>query len=115
LEVEGQDLFVLERTSSERPLYGEGLIWGPEQKMVQTAEYKLILDPYTDGAELYDRGQDPRELHNVAMEKGQVVQALRADLQAWLEHVAEVAATLPRSEADLDDPWVRDQLQQGGY
>lgn len=62
---------------------------------LRTLDYKLVLERKKGKPEtvaLYDRKADPNELHNVAADKPEVVQAMRTRLEARL--------------AKIGDPWM---------
>lgn len=69
--------------------------------------WKLILPTQygKDRAiELYDLGKDPGELENLAQMHPETVQALRADLDRWLEaHPIETSIGRPKSQQAIED------------
>lgn len=118
--LEGHDLLAAASeggASCQRYTYAEGLNFGPEREMIQTCDYKLILDPYTGDVELYDLQADPTEQVDVGADRPEVVQTLRDELIAWLDRAEQVAAELPRSEAGgaNADASLLEELRQGGY
>ncbi len=115
-EVEGEDLLSRRETGSvQRPLYSEGLMLGPERKMILLDRKKLILDPYTGAVELYDLHTDPAEQHNLAANRPALVSALREQVQTWMAHTAEVARRLPRSAGQDAPAGLIRELPEGGY
>lgn len=84
------------------------------REMVREGEMKLILDRRTDGVELYDMAADPLERHNLAAERPEEAQALRATLEAHRERCIQARRGGAAASVALP-PEVRDQLRGLGY
>jgi arylsulfatase A-like enzyme len=116
-EAEGRDLFAEEDKIGTQPVFSEGLIFGPERKMIQDGQYKLIIDPYTGGLELFDLRADPGETNSLVAAAPTMAESLLQGLLDWMAHAAEIRTALPHSEETIVDPgstlW--EELEEGGY
>jgi len=81
--VQGRDLTpVLSGQKGSDVMFTEAIKWRPGQRVVRTAEHKLIIDRNTDELTLYDLQADPAESRDVATEDPETVDRLRAQLVA---------------------------------
>ncbi len=87
-DVQGMDLQPVMHgdTEKEREVY-IGQCLGPSTRMQQymacTKEYKYAYCELNGVQELYDRGNDPDELHNIAAEKPDITSVLREYVIQW--------------------------------
>jgi len=68
---------------------------------VRRGRYKLVLDPRTDTARLFDLARDPREQSDVAADHPDLVAALRAELARFRARKIESGPAVPLDEEDL--------------
>lgn len=97
--------------------YGEGILYGPEQKYVRTERWKLIFEPGAPDARkarLFDLAGDPAERVDLAGSAPAETDTLLALLDSWRERVGSEAAGAP-ALAENVDPAIRAQLRSLGY
>jgi arylsulfatase A-like enzyme len=84
---------------------------------LRTATHKLIYDPATSSAELYDLSSDPGETRNRAGEDPARVEALGRRLEALVRANAELARGFPALETaeSVLSPEEERELQEIGY
>src|SRR5262245_50401417 len=68
---------------------------------VRRGDFKLVLDPSSGTARLFDLAHDPHETRDVAAEHPEQVSDLRAELDRFRTRRAEASAPVPLTEADL--------------
>ena len=90
-----------EESPAERLIFAET---GPMQedalRSVRSGRFKLILDVRDERYELYDLNEDPSELHDLAAERPERFQWLRAELSRFTEE-SRLSKTLENTEEDI--------------
>ena len=99
----------LQRRHYEPGQRGHVRVEGPKHA-IRVDRWKLIVSPGELGLELFDLARDPRELHNLAGLRPDVVQPLYADLRRWQEgqRTRLAAPAAPDAQA-------RERLRALGY
>jgi arylsulfatase A-like enzyme len=121
-EAEGRSLVPLLRGEDmeDLPAFTEG-VRKPgaraEDKAIRYDGYKLIHYVTSGRTELYDLQADPGEQVNLAKKEPEIAVALLAELEAWMEHTAQVAEELPRLRParQVVDPEMDRILREAGY
>jgi arylsulfatase A-like enzyme len=81
------------------------------QNSVQDEMWKLIYEPATGAARLYDLGSDPGEMRPLVSDPGEVVPRLLAALKQWM---LETSALRVHTLGDVSDA-TRRKLEELGY
>jgi arylsulfatase A-like enzyme len=76
---------------------------------VRRGDFKLVLDPGSGTARLFDLVRDPRETKDVSAEHAELVSELRAELERFLARRAEAGTPVPLTEEDMK------KLEELGY
>jgi arylsulfatase A-like enzyme len=69
---------------------------------VRRGRYKLVLDPTSENARLFDLVADPRETRDVAGDQAEIARALGEELKRFRARRAESLPTEPLDAADLE-------------
>jgi arylsulfatase A-like enzyme len=116
-EMIGRDLLPLitrgEEPTVPRFAFATSVKEHPAVRSISDGRFKLIIDPATDRVRLYDLPTDPGENSDIAAERPQLVEVLRARL---LEEDARVisGASQADTEVELSDQQI-ERLRELGY
>jgi arylsulfatase A-like enzyme len=121
-EAEGRSLVPLLRGEDmeDLPAFTEGVRKvgsDAEDKTIRYNGYKLIYYVMRGDMELYNLREDPGEQVNLVEEEPEVLEALLAEIEAWMDRNAQVFAELPRHRPprqELDAEMDR-ILREAGY
>jgi arylsulfatase A-like enzyme len=121
-EAEGRSLVPILRGEDmeDLPAFTEG-VRKPgaraEDKAIRHNGYKLIHYVTSGRTELYDLQTDPHEQVNLAKKEPEIAGPLLVELEAWMEHTAQVAEELPRQRParQVVDPEMDRILREAGY
>jgi arylsulfatase A-like enzyme len=99
-------------------LYGEGMLYGAEQKLLRGEKWKLVLETPQEKApprlRLYDLQSDPSERTDLVMARADVADSLLVELEHWMARVGSAGTAAVREGVGLD-PSIRALLQSLGY
>jgi arylsulfatase A-like enzyme len=98
--------------------FGEGTLYGNEQKYLRVGRWKLVYEPALPEAEalrLYDLAADPGEMRDLAGAEPARTDSLFTLLRDWMDRVGSDTPMAARATAGELDPAVRAQLEALGY
>jgi arylsulfatase A-like enzyme len=114
--MQGQDLVPLvsgEDAGDEAWAFASALPEETASVVAQNDRLKLILDLETGAAELYDLGEDPGELRDLAAERDDLLDMMQRRVQAHLEFVGSFPSYRPTPTALSDEDI--EKLRSLGY
>ena len=90
------------------------LKWGKRFRLaaLRDGNWKLIRDYTRDRALLYDLAGDPRERHDLSLERPEIAQRLRATLETWVQEQQNRGGAAERRPIDKD---LARKLEELGY
>ena len=103
------------KADADRPVFSEGRFPGqPLLGSVRIGRWKVIYDPQTKEAELYDLRADPGEQHDLAQGEPRRVEELVERLEAFWKRNAQLGPPTAEAPAGLDEETL-EALKALGY
>lgn len=95
---------------ADRPVLAHGNFWGEPRTAFVSGGYKFIVDAQQRGA-LFELSGDPREKKNLVLERPEVVERMRRELETMEAHLQAAAAGEPIEMT----PEVEEMMRSIGY
>ncbi len=108
-----QILFSEQEKNLNLVAFSEGLLYGNEQKALQTAYFKLIKRMETNTYEFYDLRKDPKEKLNI-YERQNRLKRLNKFKRLLSQYIKSQSKTYKRTQKEIDEE-TKKQLKSLGY